>query len=145
MVARDGPVRGIDARCAERDGSIRGSAESEEVLRCAHRHLAIAAMQLAGMESCPAVQRARYTLAAARFRALTERPWGIGGRCWDAVPFVTSVDGGRIALAELFASACLRHRVDPPLRAVDPDLVQEAKDLLRGLRWDVPSLSDGAS
>lgn len=144
MAARDGPAGGIDARCAGRDELIPGSAESEELVRCAHRHRAIAATQLVGAESCPAEQHARYTLAADRFRALTERPWGVGGRCWEAVPFVASVDGGRIALAELFASACLRHRVEPPLRAIDPDLVEEAKDLLRGLRWDVPPPGAGA-
>lgn len=142
MVVRDGLYPRIDVHWAGSGERIPVADEPDELLRCAHRHLAVAATQLASAGGCPADQSARYALAAARFRALTEQPWGTVSRSRGAAPFVRTLDDNPVPVADLFASACLRHRVEPRLRSIDRALVEEAKDLLRGLSWHVPALGD---
>lgn len=143
MVMRDRLGAAEGAPCATPAGQVVLADASEELLRCAHRHLAVAATQLAQSGRFWPEESARYALAAARFRALTERPWGADG-CWRALaPFVSTASGTRVAVAELFAAACLRYRVTPPPRSIDRELVDEGKELLRGLRWHVPPLGEG--
>jgi hypothetical protein len=140
MVVRDLHGPGEAARPA---GPIVLADESEDLMRCAYRHLAVAATQLARGDACWPEESARYALAAARFRALTEQAWTAGASRWrEAAPFVTAVSGAPVPVADLFASAVLRRRTDPPARSIDPELVNDAKDLLRGLSWQVPPLDD---
>ena len=143
MVVNHPPGVADGTRRAPLTGPLVRTEAPEELLRCAHRHLAVAATQLARAGRFSPEESARYALAAARFRALTERPWDDGGRWRALAPFVTAISGAPVAVADLFASACLHRRVVPPARSIDPELVDEAKELLRGLRWQVPPLDAG--
>lgn len=136
-----GPGDGAD--CAIAAGSILLTEEPEELLRCAYRHLAVAATQLARDGAVSPEEAERYAQAAARFRALTEQPWGVSNGLRQAAPFVITAAGPSVSVADLFASACIRARVSPPPRSIDPTLVDEAKDLLRGLNWQVLPIPNG--
>jgi len=139
----DPPGRGDCADGAVCASPILLNEKPEELLRCAYRHLAVAATQLAAGETIGPAEAERYAQAAARFRALTEQPWGVSNGLREAAPFVVTVAGASVSVADLFASACIRARVSPPPRSIDPALVDEAKDLLRGLSWQVLPLQNG--
>lgn len=108
---------------------------TDSLIRCAYRHLAIAAAQLAQAEALAIEVPRRYAAAAAIFRDLSEQACPESG----AAPFVMTASGLRIGVADLFATAYLHSGARITHKRIDQELVNEAVELLSGLKWTVPS------
>jgi hypothetical protein len=107
-------------------------------VRCAARHLAVAASQMARGGSLSRAAAIRYTSAEAWFRSQAANYEGLRGRPTPSGPVLRLADGATVSLTILFAGVCHRDRWWVPNRSIDPDLVHAAKELLCGLRWFLP-------
>ena len=100
------------------------------------RHLAVAASELAREAGLSAGDRARYAGVEAHFRDLTDAPRS--GSIPAAAPVVQSVGGQARRLTDLVGGPLARKTRGFPPRQIDRRLVEEVKDLLRGLAWTLP-------
>jgi hypothetical protein len=112
---------------------------------CALRHLAVAATRLARQEDLGRKDAARFAAAAARFRSLLATSGDIRGRPGPVGPVVETEAAGPVSLAALFIEACRRDRARFPTSAIDPDLVEAARELLCSLNWSLPDEAARAS
>ena len=90
------------------------------------RHLAVAAGELALGPGLAPEEAARYAGAEARFRAL-------------AAPEVPIAAGRSVRLTDLVGGPWVRRTRRLVAPHVDRELVDQAKDLLRGLAWGLPA------
>ncbi len=107
-------------------------------MECALRHLAVAATRLARQEDLGGRNAARYAAVEARLRSLLATNGDIRGHPGPAGPVVATETAGSVPLAALLVGACQggRGRLRPS--AIDPDLVEAARELLCGLNWSLP-------
>ncbi len=128
----DGDTRSLSDICMEKE-------RAEYAIRCAARHLVVAAVELARDPDLPHARAARFSLAESKFRALTDFD-GIsnGSVAGVAAPSVRLPDGSTIAVTDLLVGACQLFRFRLPPRSIDSELVHAAKELLSGLDWRFP-------
>ena len=112
--------------------------ENADELRCAARHLAIAALELARAPEVAPAHAARFAAAEAQFRVQAEDS-GIREdlRSWEW-PRIVVGPGEQVGLTILFASTIRRDHLWLLNRAIDRELVHGAKELLCALRWHLP-------
>lgn len=109
-----------------------------EELRCAARHLAVAASELV---RDPALRRdvaARHAVAEAIYREQADCSGG-GCSCESEGPAVRSPDGRQVSVLELLVSAIRRYGPPLPLRSIDREVVHGAKELLLAFEWSLPN------
>ncbi len=113
-------------------------------LHCAVRHLAVAATELARAEGLPRDAVERFAAAEALFRAQSAHLWGVSPQPVVAGPSVRLSNEETVPLTVLFADICRYERSWLPHRSIDPELVHGAKEILRGLAWDLPGKAQGS-
>jgi len=112
--------------------------ERDDELRCAVRHLAVAALQLARDAGVSADAAARYAAIESLFRTQAARPGVLQAGPVQPVPFVRLENGGTVSLVTLFIDLCRRNRWQLSKRSIDPNLVLAAREILSGLDWHLP-------
>lgn len=130
-----------DLSIAVRPGIPAREAESIEVLRPSLvRHLAIAAGRMARNQERPGGLSRPLHEAEARFRVLADFPPFAEGyvAALAAQPVVLLADGTATFLSDLLGDAWLRDQWQVPHRTIDPELIEAAEQLLRGLAWTLP-------
>ncbi len=107
------------------------------------RHLAYAAGELARSPGQGDDLEQRFLRAEAVLRSLADAGWGRSGfpRLADdePSPSVRLEPSAQVSLVELLADAWRRHGKPFPDRAIDVDMVEAAKQLLRELDWHLPA------
>lgn len=110
---------------------------------CVIRHLAYAAGELAGRPGLDPADLARYREAEAAYRSLADAQWGRADGSGDGhkprPPAMGDGRGPAVPLTDLLAHAWERHGRRLPGRAIDPEMVEAASQLLQELRWYRPS------
>ncbi len=106
---------------------------SESGRNCLLHHLVVAAEELAG-DGRLAAESVRYVMLAARLRDMATHPE------WEVEP--PSIAAGSAppqSLVNLLAEAWSRRLGRLPVQGIEPELRDAARELLRGLAWEVPA------
>lgn len=110
---------------------------------CVIRHLAYASGELARLPGLDPDAAARYREAEAVLRSLADDEWQGTGLEWGGVqgrsPVVVVGAGRVVSLADLLARAWNHHGRRFPNRAIDPEMVEAARQLLQELAWHLPA------
>jgi hypothetical protein len=138
MFAWDRGSLSADGSSSEWLWSLHRTEEMADEVRCAARHLAVAASQLSRDECLPRDVAARFAAAETRFRSQATNPGVLNRGTVQPGPVVSLSDGATASMSVLFASLCHRDRWWLPKRSIDPDLILAAKELLTGLEWYLP-------
>jgi hypothetical protein len=115
-----------------------------EAFRCAVRHLAVAASQLARDEKLPRDAVERFAAAEALFRAQSSDLGGISPQPIVPGPLLRLSGEETISLTALFANICQHDRSWLPHRSIDPELVHGAREILCALKWLLPCELQGS-
>jgi hypothetical protein len=100
---------------------------------CLLHHLVVAAEEIAG-DGQLGDESVRYVMLAARLRDMASHPE------WDIdQPSIAIGSGSSQTLVGLLAEAWGRRRGRFPVQGIEPELLDAAGELLRGLAWDVPA------
>ena len=106
------------------------------------RHLAFACGVLARGSGLSPSGRERYRDAEATFRSLADSERGFltpeAGPSWPSPPAVETGVGAGVSLSDLLAHVWQRHGKPFPGRAIDPEMVEAAQQLLEELSWHFP-------
>ncbi len=106
---------------------------SESGRTCLLHHLVVAAEELA-LDGQLGAESVRYVLLAARLRDMASHPE------WDGdQPAIAVGSGSPQTLVGLLAEAWCGRRRRFPVQGIDPELLDAAGELLRGLAWEVPA------
>jgi hypothetical protein len=109
---------------------------SESGRNCLLHHLVVAAEELAG-DGRLADESVRYVVLAARLRDMASHPE------WDVdQPSIAAGSAPSQSLVGLLAEAWGRRRGRFPVQGIEPELCEAARELLRGLAWEVPAGRD---
>jgi hypothetical protein len=108
-------------------------AQSGSGRNCLLHHLVVAAEELAG-DGRLTDESVRYVMLAARLRDMASHP------DWDIdQPSIAVGSGPSQSLVGLLAEVWGRRRGRFPVQGIEPELLEAAGELLRGLAWEVPA------